>query len=257
MMLDNEKQIAAFKALAVEGIHAPASLITAQATGEQATSKAGLLDSMVKPEITYPASVSDSLKKITNASLILAAAASAANQFSLAINGYQSPSQLIQMRIGWECYLKGNELNADTPFYLIDAIADVELTLAQSQLISAIQTGNTEAAMKDINSTLSVGAGIGVGDVSGSGGLTPQLTDKQIVRLATAAAELISSLSGVGTTSETVKALAEKASDSAHKANLSFSDAVGVSIISGLLESTVMAGALKAITPSSVINALS
>lgn len=255
-MLDNEKQIAAFKALAAEGIHAPASLITAQATGEQATSKAGLLDSMVKPEITYPASVSDSLKKITNASLILAAAASAANQFSLAINGYQSPSQLIQMRIGWECYLKGNELNADTPFYLIDAIADVELTLAQSQLISAIQTGNTEAAMKDINSTLSVG-GIGVGDVSGSGGLTPQLTDKQIVRLATAAAELISSLSGVGTTSETVKALAEKASDSAHKANLSFSDAVGVSIISGLLESTVMAGALKAITPSSVINALS
>lgn len=245
-MLDNDKQIAAFKALAAEGLHAPASLTTAQSTDAQATSKAEKLASLVIANISYPPIVSDSLNKISNTVSILKSAASAANQFAMAIGNYQSPSQLTQMRIGWECYLKGNEQPETTPFYLITAIADIEFTATQGQLVSAIQTVNTEAAMADINATLSVGAD----------GLASALTEEQISKLATATDELIKATSGISKASFSVNELASQANDSAHQANKSFSDAVSVSIISGLLESSVMSDALTAITPISVINAL-
>lgn len=245
-MLDNDKQIAAFKALAAEGLHAPASLTTAQSTDVEATSKSEKLASLVMANISYPPTVSDSLTKISNAVSILKSAANAANQFAMAIGGYQSPSQLTQMRIGWECYLKGNEQPETTPFYLITAIADIEFTAAQGQLVSALQTVNTEAAMADINATLSVGAG----------GIAPALTEEQISKLATATDELIKATSDISKASFSVNELASQANDSAHQANKAFSDAVSVSIISGLLESSVMSDALTAITPISVINAL-
>ncbi|WP_275349472.1 hypothetical protein [Xenorhabdus bovienii] len=201
----------------------------------------------MKKEATYPASVTNALSKITDAIGKLTVSANAANAFYNTINGYQNPSQLIQMRIGWTCYLKGNLLPDSTPFHLIEAIADTKIMVAQNRLVTNIKTDDIKAAMDDINSILTIGAG----------GIAQRLTDEQISRLNNAAKALEHSLNGLDKATESVNRLAIQANDSANSAQKSFSDAVDISMISGLLESTVMTGALKAITPTSVISALS
>ncbi|MDC9590746.1 hypothetical protein PSI23_15995 [Xenorhabdus sp. XENO-10] len=246
-MLDNEKQIAAFKALVAEGLHPPAALTTSKLTADKATEKSSYFRELVKEEITYPTSITHSLSKITDAIGKLTISANAASAFYHAIDGYQNPSQLIQMRIGWTCYLKGNILPNSTPFYLIEAISDTGITTAQNRLVTDIKIDEIKAAMDDINSTLATGAG----------GISSQLTAKQIARLNKAAEALDHSLIELENATEAVNRLAIQANDSANNAKKSFSNAVDISLISGLLESSVMADALKAITPKSVISALS
>ncbi|MDE9467038.1 hypothetical protein [Xenorhabdus bovienii] len=246
-MLDNEKQITAFRALSAEGLHPPVTLAISKSTADKSTAKAAYLRKLVKKEATYPDSVTNALSKITDAIGKLTISANAANAFYNTINGYQNPSQLIQMRIGWTCYLKGNLLPDNTPFHLIEAIADTEIMVAQNRLVTNIKTDDIKAAMDDINSILTIGAG----------GIAQRLTDEQISRLNNAAKALEHSLNGLDKATESVNRLAIQANDSANSAQKSFSDAVNISMISGLLESTVMTGALKAITPTSVISALS
>ncbi|PHM72392.1 hypothetical protein [Xenorhabdus sp. KJ12.1] len=91
----------------------------------------------------------------------------------------------------------------------------------------------------------------------GAGGVASRLTDKQILQLNNAAEALTGSLSDLDRATEAVNRLATQANDSAHRAQKSFSDAVSISIISGLLESPIMADVLKAITPTSVMSSLS
>ncbi|OKP01552.1 hypothetical protein [Xenorhabdus eapokensis] len=248
-MLDNEKQIAAFRALGVEGLHPPAALIITKLTADSAIKKAAYLRQLVKKETTYPAPVTTALRKINDASGKLTIAANAANAFHDAIKDYQSPSQLIQMRIGWTCYLKGNLLSDSTPFHLIEAIADSQITTAQNQLVTHLKTEDIKAAMDEINIVLT--------NSVGAGGIASRLTDKQILTLNSAVKALTGALSELDQATEAVNRLATQASDSVSHAQKSFRDAVSVSIISGLLESTVMTGALNAITPASVISALS
>ncbi|PHM51578.1 hypothetical protein [Xenorhabdus hominickii] len=248
-MLDNEKQIAAFRALGTEGLHPPAALTISKLTADTASEKAAYLRELVKKETTYPASVANALSKITDAIGKLTIAANTANTFHNAINDYQSPSQLIQLRIGWTCYLKGRILPDGTPFHLIEAIADTKITTAQNQCVTDIKADDIKVAMEDINSILA--------NSVGAGGMASKLTDKQTVRLNNAAEALDRSLRDLDKATEAVNRLATQANDSANNAQKSFSDAVSISIISGLLESTVMTDALKAITPASVISALS
>ncbi|KMJ46658.1 hypothetical protein AB204_02195 [Xenorhabdus khoisanae] len=248
-MLDNEKQIAAFRALGAEGLHPPAALTISKSTAASAIEKASSLRKLVKKETTYPASVTHALSKITDAIGKLTVSANAANAFHNAINSYQNPSQLIQMRIGWTCYLKGNLLPDSTPFHLIEAIADTEITTVQNQLVAGIQTGDIKAAMDEINPILA--------NSLGAGGLVSRLTDEQTSRLNHAAEALARSLDSLNKATEAINRLATQANDSANHAQKSFSDAVSVSIISGLIESPVMVDALKAVTPASVISALS
>ncbi|CDL85631.1 hypothetical protein [Xenorhabdus szentirmaii] len=98
-MLDNEKQIAAFRALGAEGLHPPAALCIAKSTADNSLKKAALLRQLMKPEMSYPASVIHAVNKVTDAISKLTVSANAAHAFHDAINGYQSPSQLIQIRI--------------------------------------------------------------------------------------------------------------------------------------------------------------
>ncbi|MBD2782211.1 hypothetical protein ID852_03230 [Xenorhabdus sp. 42] len=248
-MLDNEKQIAAFRALAAEGLHPPAALGIAQSTADNALEKAALLRQLVKAETRYPASVTHAVNKVTDAIGKLTVSANAAHAFHDAIKGYQNPSQLIQMRIGWTCYLKGHLLPDSTPFHLIEAIADTDMTTAQHRFVAGINTDDIQAAMMGINSRLD--------NRLGAGDLISTLTDEQITRLTDAAEALTHSLDGLDNATEAVNRLATQANDSASRAQKSFSDAVSVSMLAGLLESPVMTGALKAITPASVIAALS
>ncbi|WP_228863388.1 hypothetical protein [Xenorhabdus sp. PB30.3] len=248
-MLDNEKQIAAFRALGAEGLHPPAALSITQLTADHAIEKAAYLHKLVKQETAYPDPVTAAVRTINEASGKLTIAANAANAFHHAIKDYQSPSQLIQMRLGWTCYLKGNLLADSTPFHLIEAIADSQITTTQNQLVTRLKTEDIKAAMDEINAVLAKNRG--------AGGVASRLTDKQILRLNNAAEALTGSLSDLDRATEAVNRLATQANDSASHAQKSFSDAVSISIISGLLESTVMADALKAITPTSVMSALS
>ncbi|PHM39205.1 hypothetical protein Xmau_03112 [Xenorhabdus mauleonii] len=248
-MLNNEKQIAAFRALAAEGLHPPAALGIAKSTADNALEKAALLRQLVKAETRYPASVTYAVNKVTDVIGKLTVSANAAHAFHNAINGYQNPSPLTQMRIGWACYLKGHLLPDNTPFYLIEAIADTDITTTQHRLVAGINTGDIQAAMKEINSRLD--------NRLGAGGLIPTLSDEQITRLTDTAEALTRSLENLDKATEAVNRLATQANDSANRAQKAFNDAVSVSIISGLLESPVMTGALKAITPVSVIAALS
>ncbi|WP_143707607.1 hypothetical protein [Xenorhabdus szentirmaii] len=136
-----------------------------------------------------------------------------------------------------------------TPFHLIEAIADTDITTAQNRLIVGINTDDIQAAMNSINSLLD--------NRLGAGGLIPTLTDEQIARLNDAAETLTRSLDDLDKATEAVNRLATQANDSANRAQKSFRNAVSVSMLAGLLESPAMTRALKAITPVSVIAALS
>ncbi|UAN54764.1 hypothetical protein KGP26_29910 (plasmid) [Serratia sp. JSRIV002] len=257
-MLDNPKQIAAFRELNKSGFTPSASVSAAAAAASQAQSKSAELLALILPDITYPASITAAINQLKEVARLLDVAASAGSDFAEAFSSYQSPSELITVSIGWDCYLKGENKPVTTPPALVTALADKAVVKSMADAIAKVIPSPVANAMNAINKILNVPPAGGSG--SGSGSSTappaPSLSNDLVKTLITTCEVMKNASSGIQGASSAVSVLTRDGKLSVDQAAKAFSNAVGISVLDSMGTSSSMQGAITAITPTSVLNAL-
>jgi hypothetical protein len=251
-MLDDDKQIEAFGILSARGVVTPQPIIVC---GEIVT-LAGQLVQTITPLLVagtlYPASITGYTAKIAGYISHATQAGSAAEAFSKALEPYITPSELLQMKIGWECYAKGNRLNPPPTFPLVAALNDRVTTQALRAALGAVQTADLVKAMVSINTVLAVPPA----PAEEAAAPVPALSAKQIedLRLAVVARDVVfSSVSNNVALTTNYTNPVNRATGTATK---SLSNAVAITLTVGLATDPVMSQAISAIMPSGVLDAL-
>lgn len=252
-MLDDDKQIEAFGILSAQGVVTPQPIIVC---GEIVT-LAGQLVQTITPLLVagtlYPASITGYTAKIAGYISHATQAGSAAEAFSKALEPYITPSELLQMKIGWECYAKGNRLNPPPTFPLVAALNDRVTTQALRAALGAVQTADLVKAMVSINTVLAVPPAPAEG---GAAAPVPALSAKQIedLRLAVVALDVVfASVSNNVALTTNYTNLVNQATGTATR---SLSNAVAITLTVGLATDPVMSQAISAIMPPGVMDAL-
>lgn len=258
-MLDNENQLAAFRELNKSGFTPSPSVTLATSTAASAKSLSDQLSALLLATVTYPASIQASITIIKTAAATLSAANVAGADFGTYFIKFQSPSELLNVSKGWECYLKGENLPADRTPALVDALGDKAIVSALSTSLAKVSATAVASVMGEINTQLAATASASAGS-TGTGGstgaATPALSDDLIKRLASACSDLETrSKSLTGVISAVIK-LTTDGKQSVDVSKRAFSNAVGISLLNSMEGNAAMGPAIAAITPSAVINAL-
>lgn len=252
-MLDNDKQIEAFSILSTLGTVTPEPIIVCGEIVKLAGSLAQTITPLLVAGTPYPASITDYTAKISDYASQATQSGNAAEAFSKALEPYITPSELLQMKIGWECYVKGNRLNPIPEFPLVAALNDRVTTQALLDALSAISPDDLVKAMTSINSLLAAPPSPPDG---GTVAPTPELSAEQIedLRLATVALDAVFAPAVSNTTLTTNYTNQVNKATSAAKQSLN--NAVAITLTVGLTSDPVMAQAISAIMPPDVISAL-
>lgn len=252
-MLDDDKQIEAFSILNAQGAVTPEPITVC---GEIVT-LAGTLVKTITPLLVagtpYPASITGYTAKIAGYITQTAQAGSAAGAFSKALQPYITPSELLQMKIGWECYAKGNRLNPPPAFPLVAALNDRVTSKALRDALNAVKTADLVKAMTSINTLLAVPATPPEGGVVAP---TPALSEKQIEDLRLAVVALDALFSPVANNTTLTTNYTNQVNQATGTAKQSLNNAVAITLTVGLTSDPIMAQAISAIMPSGVISAL-
>lgn len=256
-MLDNDKQIDAFGILTAQGAATPGPVISyRKAIGLSENLKLAV-SALYLADAAYPPSISvytDMLPKYTNT---LTAATAEANRFITSIQGYTTPSDLLQMKIGWECYAKGNRLNPVPPFALVDGLCD---TTASENMIDALNQ-ITLTALTDAMATVNEKMLAAAVPPGGEGEATtppepPSFTPAEIEALKTATETLSPLFSAIDATSTVTSDYTDRVNNSTALAAKSLTNAVAITLTVGLTADPVMSQAIASIMPPGVIDAL-
>ncbi|CAM3954545.1 hypothetical protein [Serratia silvae] len=255
-MLDNPKQIAAFRELNKSGFTPSESVSAAAAAGSQAQSKSAEFLALILPEVTYPSSITAAINQIKEVARLLDVAASAGSGFAEAFSSYQSPSELITVSIGWDCYLKGENKPVTTPPALVTALADKAVVKSMADAIAKVIPSPVANAMNAINTILNVPPAGGSGSGSSTAPPAPSLSNDLVKTLITTCEVMKNASSGIQGAASAVSVLTRDGKLSVDQAAKAFSNAVGISVLDSMGTSSSMQGAITAITPTSVLNAL-
>ncbi|EJR1149083.1 hypothetical protein NZV72_004628, partial [Salmonella enterica subsp. enterica serovar Derby] len=126
-MLDSIGEVKAFKILSDAGISTPESITISRAASVKASSLASAIQGIVHADKTYPDSVSAWTTQLLGFSEQLNEASKASSLLADSLSPYTKPSELLQMKIGWECYAKGNELTPIPAFALVEGMGNVSI----------------------------------------------------------------------------------------------------------------------------------
>lgn len=252
-MLDNDKQIEAFSILNAQGAVTPQPILVC---GEIVT-LAGALEQTITPllvaETLYPTSITGYTAKIAGYISQTTLAGSVARAFSKALEPYITPSELLQMKIGWECYAKGNRLKPVPMFPLVSALNDRITTQALRDALSVIHAADLVKAMSAINEVLAVPSSP---SETGGASPTPTLSAKQIEDLRLAILTLDAAFVPVSKHAGLTTDYTNQVNQATSTAKQSLSNAVAITLTVGLTSDPVMSQAISAIMPPGVINAL-
>lgn len=246
-MLDNDKQINAFAALSASGMVTPAPVVVCEGTQARAEQLAASVRALLLPDVTYPADVSAYTGKLSGYAASLDAAAGAAAGFVTAVKPFSSPSELLQLKTGWECHVKGNRLSPAPAFALVAAMGDETITGSVRDLLQAVALSALSAAMGAVNAKAGAAA---------PGAIAPALTDEEIAALKDATSALDALLLPLPGSASALARLADQVSASTSTAKKAMSDAVAIALTSGLSGDPVMGQAVSAIMPAAVLAAL-
>lgn len=252
-MLDNDKQINAFAALSASGMVTPAPVVICEGAQARAEQLAASVRALLLPDVTYPADVSGYTGKLSGYAASLDAAAGAAAGFIAAVKPFSSPSELLQLKTGWECHVKGNRLSPAPAFALVAAMGDEAITGAVGDLLQAVSLSALSGAMGAINAKAGADAAPGA---TGGAVIAPAFTEEETAALKDATSALDALLSPVPASTSALAHLADQVNASTSTAKKAMSDAVAIALTSGLHGDPVMGQAVSAIMPAAVLAAL-
>lgn len=252
-MLDNDKQINAFAALSASGMVTPVPVVVCEGTQARAEQLAASVRALLLPDVTYPAEVSGYTGKLSGYAASLDAAAGAAAGFVAAVKPFSSPSELLQLKTGWECHVKGNRLSPAPAFALVAAMGDEAITGAVGDLLQAVSLSALSGAMGAINAKAGAAAAPGA---TGGTAIVPAFTEEETAALSEATSALDALLLPLPASTSALARLADQVSASTSTAKKAMSDAVAIALTSGLSGDPVMGQAVSAIMPAAVLAAL-
>ncbi len=252
-MLDNDKQINAFAALSASGMVTPAPVVVCEGAQARAEQLAASIRALLLPDVTYPAEVSGYTGKLSGYAASLDAAAGAAAGFVTAVKPFSSPSELLQLKTGWECHVKGNRLSPAPAFALVAAMGDEAITGAVGDLLQAVSLSALSGAMGAINAKAGAAAAPGA---TGGAAIAPAFTEEETAALSEATSALDALLLPLPASASALARLADQVSASTSTAKKAMSDAVAIALTSGLSGDPVMGQAVSAIMPAAVLAAL-
>lgn len=264
-MLDDNKQITAFGILNAEGAVTPIPVTVCGESVTLASELAITLKPLLVDGTDYPSTITPYTSKIPGYASQLTQAGSAAGGFSKAISPYLTPSDLLQMKIGWECHAKGNRLNPVPVFPLVAALNDIITTRALRDALRAITLADLVKAMKSINDVVVTAPDettSGSGSAGGTGGAgappppPPALTTKQIDDLRVATQTLDGLFSSLNQHTGLTVDYTNQVNQATATAKMSLNNAVAITLTVGLVADPIMAPAIAAIMPPAVIDAL-
>ncbi|HBM2815630.1 TPA: hypothetical protein LU109_003539 [Enterobacter hormaechei subsp. xiangfangensis] len=242
-MLDNRHQVDAYKKLQASPIHTAHSVDLAKQINTGATAMAATVLACKSATITYPATVTPYLNKLTSWSNSLTLAATTCKAFADDMTPYMTPNQMIEYYIGWQCYCKIQGQPDTTPFKVNDAVADTTLTGNLNAARTAINLAALTAAWAKLNTALTPVAAT----PPATGTTTPALSAQAITDLQTAMAPYDALFTTFAAAIPPVKTLHDQAKDHGDKAKDAFDRAVTVSILQNIASSNILTPALKAI----------
>ncbi|WP_105283387.1 hypothetical protein [Escherichia sp. MOD1-EC6153] len=260
-MLDSIGEVKAFKILSGSGTSTPESITISRAASSKASSLASDIQEMVHPDKTYPDSVSAWTTQLLGFSEQLNEASKASSSLAESLSPYTTPSELLQMKIGWECHAKGNELIPTPAFALVEGMGNVSIPQSLMDALTALKLDDLNAAMNAINAKIEATGSAGGGDsdsgqAAGGADQAPVITQDEVdaLREAVTAAEVL--LSEINSASESVVALTGRIKTSTTQATKGLENAVAITLTGSLLDDAVMSPAISLIMPQGVIDAL-
>ncbi|MCZ4061267.1 hypothetical protein O3W44_22310 [Pantoea sp. LMR881] len=258
-MLDNDNQLAAYRQLNKTGFRPPDSVVLATSTSSQAKSLSAALAAVVLPSLTYPANIAPSVTKISDAIAVLDAVSAATNDFASYFVKFQSPSELLNVSIGWRCYLKGESLPDTQSPALVTAIADSVIVKAMADGLAIVSTADLITIMGEINTVLIASAAYAGGasqSGSGTAGAVATVSDDLASRLVTASLELKTRSKSLTEAKANLIKLSTSGKQSVDTAKKAFTNAVGISLLDSMKDNAAMGPAISSITPAAVTDAL-
>lgn len=255
-MLDSIGEVKAFKILSDAGISTPESITISRAASVKASSLASAIQGIVHADKTYPDSVSAWTTQLLGFSEQLKEASKASSLLADSLSPYTKPSELLQMKIGWECYAKGNELTPIPAFALVEGMGNVSIPQSLTDALTALKLDALKTAMNAINAKIEAAGSAGGGQGGVGGAQAPVITQDEIdaLRDAVTAAEVL--LSEINSASESVVALTDRIKTSTTQATKGLENAVAITLTGSLLDDAVMSPAISLIMPQGVIDAL-
>ena len=257
-MLDSKGEVKAFKILSGSGTATPESITISRAASAKASSLASAMKGMVHDDKTYPESVSAWTTKLIVFSEQLVAASKACLSLADSLSPYTTPSELLQMKIGWECHAKGNELAPTPAFALVEGMGNVSIPQSLTDALAVLKLDDLSAAMSAINAKIEAAGSTGSDGNQAGGGTAPApvITQDEIDALREAVTTAETSLSGINLSSENVASLAGRIRTSTEQAARGLENAVAITLTGSLLNDAVMSPAISLIMPEGVIEAL-
>lgn len=243
-MLDNKKQIKAFKILNASSPVTPDSVNYSISAKVEAKAIGEMLSDSVEDGITYPVSVMEYITEIARLAFAMDSVASNAQQFTDAVTPFISPSELLQMKLGWDCHVRGNEIEPTPAFSLVEGIEDKTVAAGLFNALSIVDATPVASVMADINIIL-------------AGGVVLIVPDEQVQALAEAVADLSKEVVVVESASAELSQLAADIAASTSVSKKALKDAVDITITNTLINDALMSGAIAQIMPAGVISALS
>lgn len=204
-----------------------------------------LLDSSIQDDIQYPAEVLEYVQAIRGLISKIDDAESAAMALSAAISPYATPSELLQMKLGWQCHAKGNNLSPVPDFTLVEGVADKTVAAGLFASLEVVSPESIIHAMEAINGVL------------GATGEELIVPIEYIQALNDAVSDMAPAIDEVSEYVTHVNELANAIGQSTSLARKALQDAVSITLTSNLKDDELMSIAVAEIMPAGVIDALS
>ncbi|EIH4660061.1 hypothetical protein B6P79_004933 [Escherichia coli] len=258
-MLDSKGEVKAFKILSGAGVSTPKSITISRAASAKASSLASAIKEMLLDDKVYPDSVSAWTTQLRTFYEQLNEASKSSLSLADSLSPYTTPSNLLQMKIGWECYVKGNELAPAPSFALVEGMGNVSIPQALADALPLLELDDLRAAMDVINAKIEAAgnAGGGDGEQTGAGAVQiPVITQDEIGALRKAVTVAETTVSVIVTASEHIASLTERIKASTAQAGKGIENAVAITLTGSLLNDAVMNPAISLIMPEGVIDAL-
>lgn len=257
-MLDNDKQINAYIALSAASVVTPFPVVVCQEIASHASVLAAAINALLLAGATYPASVSAYTGKIPDYVTSCSDTADVAKSFITAVNPFSSPSELVQLKTGWDCHVRGNRLSPAPDFALVAAMGDRSVTRPVLERISLITDNALTSAMAAINAKVSAAAAPAAGSDTGTTAAPaePVFTDAEIKALKDATTALDDLFQPLPALNAALTNYTNQVNTSTSTAKKALSNAVAIALTDGLRTDSVMGQAIAAIMPAAVMAAL-
>lgn len=254
-MLNTDKQLAAFRLLNKSGFTSPPSVSLATSITGDSAAKSEALKAAIIPTLTYPAVIAAPTETIRSTITALDAANLAGHDFSAYLGKFQSPSELLNVSVGWSCFLKGEYLPDTEPPALVSALSDTAIVAALYEALGELSVSEIIAAMSEINAEIESTSVPPVAN-NETASTEASLSDDLTSRLVLACQAIEPLLKTLTERISSIEQLTAEAKQSVVVAQRAFSNAVGISLLDSLKGNAVMEPAVAAITPSDVTEAL-